>query len=165
MDIKHTIQDNYLNETDHKNLKNIMLGEDFPWYFTDKVASVDEQRNFHFYWSHVFFTQHGGVTSSFLNILNPILKKLKLKALIRIKANLYSSQGKIVEHEKHADYPFKHKAALFSLNTCNGFTTLAHNTKIKSVKNRMLFFDGSKPHHSSTSTDTSVRANINFNYF
>jgi len=166
MDIKHTVQDNYLNETDYKGLKKaIMLETNFPWYFTEKVAGMNDQREFYFYWAHIFFTQHGGVTSPFLNILSPILKKLKLKALIRVKANLYSNQGKIVEHENHVDFPFKHKTALFSLNTCNGFTVLAHNTKIKSVGNRMLFFDASKPHHSSTCTDENVRVNITFNYF
>jgi len=165
MDIKHIVQDNYLNETDYKNLKNIMLGEDFPWYFNDKVADMNDQDKFHFYWTHTFFKQDGGVTSSFYKILDPILKKLKFKALIRIKANLFSNQGKIKEHETHSDFPFRHKSGLFSLNTCNGFTTLADGTKIESVGNRILFFDASKPHHSSTCTDEVVRININFNYF
>jgi hypothetical protein len=163
--IQYTIQDNYLNETDYKNIKNVMLGGDFSWHFFDTVASFNDQRKFHFFWTHVFFVQNAGVTSPLFKILNPILKKIKFKALIRVKANLYSNQGKIEEHQKHVDYPFKHKAALFSLNTCNGFTTLNDGTKIKSVGNRMLFFDPSIPHHSSTCTDASVRANINFNYF
>ena len=165
MDIKHIVQDNYLNETDYKNLKNIMLGGDFPWYFNDKVADMNDQDKFHFYWTHTFFKQDGGVTSSFYKILDPILKKLKFKALIRIKANLFSNQGKIVEHEDHSDFPFAHKGALFSLNTCNGSTILKNNTKISSIANRMLLFDPSIPHRSSTCTDENTRVNININYF
>ena len=164
-DIQHTIQDNYLNETDYKNIKNTMLRRDFAWYFINTVASLHDKNQFHYFFSHVFFMREDGITSPFFKILAPIINKLKFKALIRVKANLYSNQNKIEEHEKHVDYSFKHKAALFSLNTCNGFTTLNDGTKIKSVGNRMLLFDASLPHHSSTCTDTMARININFNYF
>ena len=88
-----------------------------------------------------------------------------VKALIRAKANLYSNQSKIIEHDIHTDYPFKHKGVLFSLNTCNGFTEFEDKTKIQSVENRAIFFDPSLPHHSSTCTDAPTRVNINFNYF
>ena len=163
--MKYIIKDDFLNQADYENIKNIMLGGDFPWYFNDKVANMNDQGKFHFYWTHTFFKQDGGVTSSFYKILDPILKKLKFKALIRIKANLFSNQGKIVEHEDHSDFPFAHKGALFSLNTCNGSTILKNNTKISSIANRMLLFDPSIPHCSSTCTDEKTRVNININYF
>ena len=165
MDIKHTIKDNYLDETDYKNIKNIMLGKEFPWLFSDNVSSSNDKSKFSFFWNHVFFLQNHGVTSPFFKSLGPLLKKLEFKALIRVKANLYSNQGKIVEHKKHKDYNYRHKGALFYLNTCNGFTTLADGTKIESVGNRIVFFDPSIPHHSSTCTDENVRVNLNFNYF
>ena len=82
-----------------------------------------------------------------------------------MRANLYSNQGKIIEHANHIDYSFKHKGALFSLNTCDGFTVLKDGTKIQSVANRILLFDPSQPHHSSTCTDAKIRCNININYF
>jgi hypothetical protein len=164
MDLKHTIKDNFLDQADFEKLKDIMLGNKFPWYFADGVT-LDLQHKDHFYWTHGFFMDDKGVNSSAYEILDPLLKKLKIKALIRIKANLYSNQGKIIEHEKHTDLPFKHKGAIFSLNTCNGFTTLKDNTKIKSVANRLLLFDPSQPHYSSTCTDAKVRCNININYF
>jgi len=165
MDIKHTVKDNYLDEAEYKNLKKIMLGGNFPWSFHETVSSYNDQHKSHFFWTHVFFSRDAGILSPFFKTLNPILKKLEIKALIRVKANLYSNQGKIEEHEKHIDYDFKHKGALFSLNTCNGFTMLEDNTKIKSVGNRILLFDPSIPHQSSTCTDTNVRVNININYF
>ena len=167
--IEYTLKNNFLNQADYENIKNTILGEEFPWYFQYGVAvsknieraSGEEE----YLMGHTFFREHQGITSSFYKILDPILKKLKFKALIRIKANLYSNQGKIVEHDDHSDFPFSHKGALFSLNTCNGFTILKNNTKIKSVANRMLLFDPSTPHHSSTCTDAKMRCNININYF
>ena len=162
MGIKYIIKDNFLSKTEHENLKNTMLGNDFPWYFQEGV--INKKHDSQFFWSHIFFKPNEGFTSPFYKILDPILKQLKFKVLIRIKANLYSNRGKMEEHEDHADFPFKHKGALFSLNTCNGFTVLKDNTKIKSIANRLLLFDPSKPHRSSTCTDAKVRCNININY-
>jgi len=165
MDIKYTIQDNYLNAADYKNLKKTIMGGQFPWFFAPRVVTLNAKDSSHFYWFHAFFSPENGISSPFFKILEPILKKLKVKALMRIKANLYSNQGKIKEHQKHVDFPFKHKGAIFYLNTCNGFTTLADGTKIKSVGNRILLFNPSIPHHSSTCTDENTRVNININYF
>ena len=165
MNIKHTIKDNYLNEADYEKIRDTMKGDYFPWYFHDVVVTEDDTDDSHFFWTHIFFDREKGVASTFYKILHPLLNKLKFKALIRIKANLYSNQGKIIEHKDHADFPFKHKGALFSINSNNGFTILKDNTKIKSVANRMLLFDPSIPHRSSTCTDAKMRCNININYF
>ena len=41
-----------------------------------------------------------------------------------------------------------------------------HNgTKIDSVANRMVFFDGSQLHNSSTTSNAKERYNINFNFY
>ena len=165
MDIKHIIKDNFLNTADYEKIRDTMKGDSFPWYFHDSVASDDDNDDSHFFWTHIFFDREQGIASTFYKTLHPLLNKLKTKALIRVKANLYSKQGQVIEHQKHADYPFKHKGALFSLNTCNGFTAFADNTKIKSVANRLILFDPSIPHHSSTCTNAKARINITFNYF
>ena len=141
------------------------MGGKFPWYFKSGVVTLKEKDSSHCYWVHFFFSREDGISSPFFKILEPILKKLKVKALMRIKANLYTNQGEIKEHQKHVDFPFKHKGAIFYLNTCNGFTTLADGTKIESVGNRILLFNPSIPHHSSTCTDENTRVNININYF
>jgi len=171
MNLKHTITDNFLNQADFENIKNNIFGDKFPWYFQDGVSEyqpqTDRKSPLAFYWTHMFFNgyPHEGITSPFYSILDPLFKKLNIKALIRVKANLYSNQGQIIEHDNHVDFSFKHNGAIFSLNTCNGFTALKDNTKIKSLANRLLLFDPSVPHHSSTCTDTKVRCNISINYF
>ena len=163
MDIKYIVEDIFLDQIDFKNLKNLLLGETFPWYFKDYVAHT-RKHEVHFYWSHMFYIESKAI-SPFVKLIDPLFKKLEIKALIRVRANLYSNQGKIIEHENHIDFSFKHKGALFSLNTCDGFTVLKDGTKIHSVANQILLFDASQPHHSSTCTNTKVRCNININYF
>ena len=51
------------------------------------------------------------------------------------------------------------------MNTCDGYTKLKDGTKIDSVANRVLLFDPSKEHCSTTTTNVPARFNININYF
>ena len=163
--MKPSVKDNFLASADYDHIKKEIFGDFFPWYFHSSVVTLEDKKASHFFWTHVFFDREEKLVSSFYKTLRPLFNKLKAKTLIRIKANMYSNQGTMIEHDIHSDYPFKHKGALFSLNTCNGFTTLGDGTKIKSVGNSILFFDPSIPHHSSTCTNAPVRVNINFNYF
>ena len=87
-----------------------------------------------------------------------------VKSLLRIKLNFYPHTETLKEHGQHVDYDFSCYGAIFSLNTCDGFTRLNDGTKIDSVENRILFFDPSLKHNSTTTTNSSGRWNINFNF-
>ena len=103
---------------------------------------------------HVFYEKE--VNSSLYDMIkNNLLNFLDIKALIRVKANLYPNQNIKKINEMHKDYLYKHKGAIFSIN----------GTKIDSVENRMLFFDPSIEHDSENCTNDKVRINININYF
>ena len=86
------------------------------------------------------------------------------KELIRVKGNMYTNQNKFIEHIPHIDYDFKHKGAIYCLNTCNGHTNFM-GEKVDSVFNRMILFNPTVLHNSTTTTDKIVRMNINFNYY
>ena len=103
-------------------------------------------------------------TSSYFKALLPLLNKLKVKSLIRIKANLYTYVGTQIEHGFHIDNTYSHKGAIFSINSNNGYTILEDGTKIESVENRIVFFDATRLHNSSTTTTAKGRYNINFNF-
>ena len=104
-------------------------------------------------------------STHFDNILPLIMKKIDVKTLIRVKINSYTKEDKLIEHDLHTDYDYSNNGAIFSINTCDGYTKLEDGTKIESVANRMLFFDASKPHCSTNTTNQARRVNINFNYF
>ena len=99
------------------------------------------------------------------HIFIDILNQLEVKSLIRIKANLYPSTDNIEYQSEHIDYDYEHNGAIFYLNTNDGFTTLEDGTKIEPVENRILLFDPSKPHNSTTCTNDKCRVNVNFNFF
>ena len=149
MKLKHKVVDNFLPENEFKKIEEMFFSPYFSWY-----------------------GQHGGVSKSvskdgiyYYNCITPIINKLDIKSLIRIKGNLYPKTNVIFEHNAHIDYNFEHKGFIYYVNDNNGFTKLSDGTKINSKKNRGLFFDASKPHNSSTCSNTNVRLNINFNYF
>ena len=99
------------------------------------------------------------------NMLSPLLRLAKVEKLIRAKVNYYPKTSEIVHHKDHTDWRFEHKGALFYLNDCDGLTVLEDGTEVESVANRLLLFDSSKPHHSTTTTNADRRLNINLNYF
>jgi hypothetical protein len=94
----------------------------------------------------------------------PILEKLDAKCLVRIKANLFPNTEILHEHPMHQDYEFSSTSAILSLNTCDGYTKLKDGTKIDSVANRILLFDSSEEHCSTSTTNVPARFNININY-
>ena len=160
--MKYEVVDNFLDQNYFKKLQDKMLTTSFAWYISQSVTH--NSKNDEYYFVHMYFDRYR-VNSPEIKDLFPIINKLNIKALIRIKANLYASTPEIYEHELHVDYPFSHKAALFSINTNNGYTYFEDGTKIESVENRMLLFDASKKHGSSTCTNQHYRCNIVFNYF
>ena len=158
----YEVVDNFLPQEEFNSIKNILMGNDFPWYYIPSV--VDSMDTDNFYFVHTFF-DNLKVNSNYYIVLNPILQKLNIKALIRAKSNLYTGTKKLINHKKHIDYNFEHKGAVFYINTNNGFTVLDDSTKIKSVENRLLVFESHKIHNSTNCTNEQTRVNINFNYF
>jgi len=156
------IVDNFLPMEYFMQLKQHIESNDMPWFFMNGVAN--EYDNSDSYFTHTFF-KNNGMQSQLFSMLEPIIGQLECKALIRARANLYPSKKEFIEHGQHADFPYDHKTLIYSVNKNNGFTRLDDGTKIESVENRALFFNGGKLHNSTTCTDTSHRINIAISYF
>ena len=126
-----------------------------------------EEDNRNWYASHVSYINNVPISNSFetiASILSPIFEAVNLKSLLRVKTNFYPYTHEIFEHSPHRDYGFDCIAGVLSLNTCDGFTRLEDGTKVDSVANRLLLFNSSLNHNSSTTTNAKGRYNININY-
>jgi hypothetical protein len=156
------IIDNFLNEEEFDIIKKTILGEDFPWFFIDSVGTPTDFSDAYFI--HTFY-QNFSFNSNFSTILQPLLKKLDVKALIRCRALRYVGKEKFIEHAKHTDFNFSHNVCVFYINTNNGFTRLHDGSCVNSVENRALISDGSMEHNSSNCTDTNSRLVFTINYF
>tara|TARA_R100000329_G_scaffold61059_1_gene54581 strand:+ start:1957 stop:2445 length:489 start_codon:yes stop_codon:yes gene_type:complete len=157
---------NYLNQDYFNQLTKAFVEPDptFPVYRQQRVAYTKGKiRKKHFYFTHIFFNNE--ITSKYYDLLKPLVWDiLKVKALIRIKLNVYPRTDTLLHHGSHVDYDFKHKGLLLSLNTCDGGTRIGKKF-IPSVANQALFFNAGVTHNSTTCTDQQTRININFNYF
>ena len=167
--MKYEVIDNFLDEgyfnslvalfTDKEEENNI----DVPWFFCSNVSKKELAIDKLFYMAHKLYDENMPASSLYDRLI-PLCEKLQVKCLLRIKANLYPNTEIVYEHPPHTDYDFSHTGALLSLNTCDGYTKLKDGTKIESVANRILLFDPSEEHCSTTTTNTKARFNINMNY-
>ena len=179
MDTK--IIDNFLNSDELDKVRNSII-KDIPLYYTGGVVGI-EKTNHHmgnigrsndnvhlwnYYFSHLFFTNDDIKSNYYPDLYKIFIPKIEeiyhYKALMRMKLNFYPHTETLREHDQHCDTKYSHYGAIFSINTCNGFTRLHDGTKVDSIENRMLFFDPSLPHNSTTTTNAHARININFNF-
>jgi hypothetical protein len=167
--MKYKVIDNFLDEEYFDKLVTLFTDNRAPsgnvimlWTLCTSVTTEGAEDNI-FYMASVHYNNNAPTTPLYKEFI-PLLEKLEAKCLIRIKANLYPNTHKLHEHPMHIDYEFSHSGAVLSLNTCDGYTKLKDGTKIDSVANRVLLFDPSEEHCSTTTTNDYARFTININY-
>ena len=167
--MKYEVIDNFLDEEYFDSLVTLFIDEEkdfnsrMAWYFFSNIAYDGLVEDKLFYMIHILYADHEPNSTHYKTII-PLLDKLDVQCLIRIKANLYPNTEILHEHPMHVDRDFSHSGAILSLNTCDGYTKLKDGTKIDSVANRILLFDPSEEHCSTTATNVPARFNININY-
>jgi len=168
IDIK--VIDNFLTKEQHQKIYRELNGDSFffPWYYSDWVNDrKDPKVNFQF--CHTFYNIIPKLEAShYYYLIEPIILKLRMTAITKIKANLLLKTKKPVAFGYHTDYPWKHKwwTALYYVNSNNGKTLFEKNKKgVVSKENRLLIFDGRLKHTGTTPTDSKKRVLINFNFF
>jgi hypothetical protein len=160
--MKVEVIDNYLNDEDFEAIKSLIFDKGFPWYYENNIAYDGEKQGNFYYQVHLLYIDNYP-NSPYYDKIIPYFDFYK--CLYRVKINMYPNQCEFIEHPMHLDYEFKHKAALFSLNDCDGYTKFEDGSKVDSVANRLILFDPTKKHCSTNTMNTDRRVNINFNYF
>ena len=173
MDIK--IIDNFLPENEFELLVNNTInrndGHQIPFRVVSNVENYQKKET-EDYWSwylinmvYLMDTPQNEICGKIYEMFVPKFKKLaNFKTMIRIKMNAFPHTNVVKEHKKHIDYNYENIGAVFSLNTCDGYTKFSDGTKVESVANRIVFFDASKYHQSTTTSNAKLRYNINFNF-
>ena len=156
--------DNVLSKELCEEISNVMLGQDFNWYYSPDISYEDEYVDNLFYMTHNFYSNNRPHSDYFDKWFPSFKKLLSIDALIRMKGNLYPSQKELTTHPSHIDLPeVKNIGAIYYVNDNDGYTVI-DDEKIASVKNRVVIFDAHTPHSSTDCTDTQCRVNINFNF-
>ena len=187
--MKIEVYDNFLPKEEFENLRDIIVWNfSLPLYFQPSVTAFDTNDNckdnglWNWYATHELYKDDdydSPRSSDFLDdyIFSPHFKSVYdsfiprfeemgiYTRLQRIKINMYPYTTEVMEHDPHYDNEKEHRGALFSLNTCNGFTKLHEGTRIDSVANRLITFPYHYEHRGTTCTNKPYRMVINFNYF
>ena len=171
MDLK--IIDNFLTDNDFNLLVSNTVGRNDGHQVQFRVVSNVEnfgaiEENWSWYMINMLYlkdTPQNEICGKIYEMFVPKFKELaNFKTMIRIKINAYPYTNVVKEHKKHIDFNYEHIGAVFSLNTCDGYTKFSDGTKVESVANRIVFFDASKYHQSTTTSNAKLRYNINFNF-
>ena len=180
---KIQVIDDFLSKEDFKLVYDHIMSAEFPWYWNDivyqeqnvELRNNQENNPINYYQIHLLYRNISNMfnftnvvmSPSFDQIIKKFDKKLEIKTLDRMKINCYPGQEKLFQHGWHVDLVAGksiNKGALFSLNTCDGYTSFRTGEKIVSVANRMILFDPNEEHSSTNTTNAKRRVNINFNY-
>ena len=168
--------DDFLAQEDFNEIEKLVMGANFAWHYNDLIV-YDKDRigpeEYNFQFTHSFYMSdlevgYQSISSQHFPVLFPILQKLPIKALWRVKCNMIPRQDRYVVHGYHIDVPskeFKSTTSIFYVNTNNGHTVFTDGTKVENVANRLVSFDAQKLHSGSTCTDSKCRVTININYF
>ena len=160
------IKDNFLKENDLTLVKEEILSNRFPWFFSPtQTASTPKDSSFFF---HCFYRDNR-INSNFFNLIEPFLKILNPHSLINVRANCSLNRIKSNSNFHTDDLNSKnltHKTAIFYLNTNNGYTEFEKDKeKIKSIENRLVIFPSQLSHRAVGQTDKDRRIVINFNFY
>ena len=160
--------DNFLPEYHFRQISNVILGVEFPWYFNDSSVKRGDDSVYQFV--HTLYNRdRGGIASNRYPLFDFVQQKLGVKRLDRIKMNLntrtfFHRKTGFHTDQRNSDAPQHQKTAVFYLNTNNGWTEFKKGGKVKSVANRIVIFDSNLEHTGVTCTNEKRRVIVNFNY-
>ena len=141
-----TVIDDFLPQGEFEEIRDLMIyNHNFDWYFQKEVNGSGRdctEEFWNWYGTHMFYTDDYAKSNYCIKLYNIFIPRFRemgiFHSLLRIKGNFYPHTETLREHDEHVDYTFSHIGALYSLNTCDGFTRLYDGTKISSIANRIL---------------------------
>lgn len=160
------VYQDFLPEAHFADIRRLFMSGMIPWHYSDRVVSTER----HFMFGHTFMDDGRVINPTYFEpvraMLEPLQHKLDFIGVSRIRAVLYTNQGRPIRHPTHVDVPLdsgvsdKFRIAVFHVNTCNG-KTVVEDEEFESKANQLLIF-GNVPHYGTVQTDTDTRVVLNF---
>ena len=135
----------FLPSPHYRVIRDLFLTEKLPWHYNDRVVSTER----HFMFTHAFMDNGRVINPHYFEpvraMLDLIQHKKRFIGVSRIKANLYTNQGRIIEHPPHHDIPpdaevsDKMCIGVYHVNACNGQTVVGDRA-IRSRDNQVILF-------------------------
>jgi len=145
------------------HIQSVLMGPDFP-YYVQKSTSYANDGNYQL--THLFKNDDGRESAA-NELFYSTYDKLGVKELLRSKINFLHGTEEVNVHGMHTDFGTSvepYTTSILYLNTCNGYTLFQDGTKVESVANRLVTFDGYTRHTGTTCSDEQYRLVLNVNY-
>ena len=157
---------NLLSSKDLKMVQDILMLEDFPWFYRATETTREEDGE---YFTHNFMRVPQPGRSKWYYVLEPILSHLNILSLLMVRANLCVNSNVALRSRFHTDNNDPRvTTAIFYVNTNNGMTLLRTPEgiiKSPAEENKIIIFPSQTHHQSVRQTDTKQRVVINFNFY
>lgn len=180
--------DNLLTPSYHEALCNIMLGEEFDWYFLPNTTFADRGTDMSF--RHMFYSDGAYTASPMAKFISPFIFHLSDAGqvphvcLLRCKANLtFRATDQSEDMIPHVDYIHPNLSMIYYLHDCDGDTIVYNETvddfdgnhvpdtdrltvldRVQPKANRLIIFNGNKFHTGLLPKESSRRIVINANF-
>ena len=159
----YEIIDDFTQDYTNDHIYKVLSSNTFPWHLSRKVSSQkDELWNSQLF--HMIYNHKSKYKSNYYSLIEPILKKLDIEILLKVKINCTFYTKKIIDFPLHTDYKHKAKTCVYYINDNNGYTYFKDGSKVHSKARRLIKFDSHHLHSGSTSSDSKFRFVININY-
>lgn len=169
--------DGFLSEEDNYSLLKVMMENNkFSWRPSRCLTErdYDEDPRFNLQFTHIFYTNGSYHTSDefyseHYDYVKPIVDKLDIDILVKIKANLTVNRGRREDQGFHMDMPValtgKGKTAIYYVNGTNGGTRLDQGEFIEGVSNRLVILPNNIRHTAvSHDSNSPMRLVLNINW-
>lgn len=177
--------DNYLNKDTFKNIADLVLSDNFPWFYNENITQDKENEHvFSYGFTHIF---HDGEMRNtyYAEMLTPVINKIKQTAkgseILRSRLDMTMSVSGKYLHTPHIDYPYNNITTIFYLNDSDGDTVLfdeygndihtAYNQdsltemhRVSPKANRLLIYEGNRLHTGNSPIKHKRRILLNSNF-
>ena len=168
--MKAFVGDAILPEAMALEIEQVLLGFRFPWHYYPNTNARDLQTNAGDAPQFVHgFIQNEKRFSQYANVPEAIIERMGLpkNEIIRAKANILGRDREPLVHPAHTDDQEPHWVLIYYVNDSDGDTCLFEGDevtkRITPKRGRVLVFDGSIRHASSSPVETPFRCVFNFN--
>ena len=156
-----TVKKDFLEEPVFEQIKNIILSNNFNWFFQNEQNKLAKDG---FFFSHKLYAEDR-IESDFFNFIIPHLKKqIDYQSLRRCTINLLTpSNNKSIFHTDSKDERIT--TGILYINKNNGYTEFENGKKVKSNPNTFVQFSSELKHRAFSQTDANCRVVLNMNYY
>ena len=164
------IQDNFLPQEQYEQIRETMMSTYFPWFYNSSIIyGIDHDNDIsdRGQMVHCFFRvneEKQKEVSTHFELIVPLLNKLEVDKIFRVKANLRLRTDISEKSGWHVDGFAPCTTSIYYINSNDGVTEFEDGSLVDTVANRMVSFNGKMKHRGCTQTNTKTRVLINLNY-